>query len=919
MINLNQRPPKRVCLVTQELPGVGPSGGIGTAFQELAIVLAENGYKVDVLYAGEASSPIPQIYAQNGISVNFVEFSAYTWSSTPLSRSYAIYQTLRNKVGQYFAIHFHEYGGLAFYALKAKKLLNLFRDTALIVQTHGPTRWALASNMSPIRHPDQLLIDYMEKRSVGEADLVVSPSQYLLDWMTENGFPKPRTATVIPNISTPVQTKGEHAREHREVKEIIFFGRHEFRKGISTFTEAVTKIREEIGEKKVIVTFLGQPSEINGSPSEIWLTERTRLWDFPIRLLTNMSRDDATQYIAERPSALVIVPSTQENSPYTVLENLVQGTPLITSSRGGAIELIPEELRESMTFDGSANDLAIKISSALTTGIQTSAPAMSVDSVRKRWLDAHTRVQKNPENISKSLQSKIQPKVVLGITHYERPQKLLQAVYSVLNQTYDNISIFVLDDGSSSNEANATLDRIQRIIAPYGGRVIRQSNKYLGAARNRIAKESASEYLIFLDDDDLALPSMVETLVTAAQNSPGSIIAPLNLSMEESRRGAALVHPEGFQQKVSHFVSGGPISTVPYANYLSSATALFPREVFDRLGGYSELQGVGFEDFELFARALQCRVPIEVIPEALYLYETDRPSMISSTPAMANLSRVLGVIDIQAFPSEWMDLLGCVGAEHIDESVKGRASWLEQVSPNRSELARIRHAEPNSEERFRALADYAHKIGAFRMSSAWKIANVTPKDKVAYALGVDFQNKQPQAEREMKIPARAYQPTAYSLSACFDSHATADVHWAISERKGATLIVSTVQNSTWLSLECIFDTADLLEQGVVEIDIDTSSASAFEGVSLLRRQRDTIMEDSELVAYSVQGEQKLSFTFRANRTVPDAAASSYRFIMFLPIRALSLTVFGVQCNVRAAPHSAASSLETSQSSFKQVA
>ncbi len=54
-------------------------------------------------------------------------------------------------------------------------------------------------------------------------------------------------------------------------------------------------------------------------------------------------------------------------------------------------------------------------------------------------------------------------------------------------------------------------------ISSLGWRLIRQDNRYLGAARNRGAKEAKGKYLIFMDDDNVARPEEIETLVGAAE------------------------------------------------------------------------------------------------------------------------------------------------------------------------------------------------------------------------------------------------------------------------------------------------------------------------------------------------------------------------------------------------------------------
>jgi glycosyltransferase involved in cell wall biosynthesis len=899
----------KICLVTNELPGLGPSGGIGTAFQELSYTLARNGLSVDILYAAarpsNADGVIPQ-YKGSGIKVRFVDPNEFVWEyGSPLARSYAIYKTLLKYKTSYDFIHFAEYGGIGFYTIQAKRLLAKFAETAIVIQTHGSTRWALASNASPLTHPDHLLIDFMECRCIEGADHVVSPSQYLLDWFVKHGLTAAKSGKVIPNLASSLERRSD-VGSGEKIDEIIMFGRHEFRKGLTTFCDALDILRDELAKKRIRVTFLGQPSSLNEVPSEIYLTDRAKKWDFDIRILSNFSRDKATAYISAANGPLVVIPSSQENSPYTVLENLALGVPLITSERGGAKELVPTDRHRQMLFDGTAADLGSKISGAIENGLQPSYPATDNVEVERKWLSLHRQGQ---ITVAKSRAQAESPRVVLGITHFERPEKLIQAVFSALDQTYPRTQVVVLDDGSKSAEALAALKRVEKLITPSGGKIIVQQNGYLGAARNTIARETNSDYLVFLDDDDLALPNMVETLVRAAANKPGAIIAPLNLAMEERRRGDALICPEKFQQKVSYFISGGPISLMPFGNYLSTATALIPRSVFDALGGYSELKGVGFEDFELYIRAVQEGYRVEALPEPLYLYEVDRPSMVSSTPAMANLNRVLSVVDLTKEPSVWKDTIGCIAAQEANNGVKGRTLWLEKHSHFSDHFAAIRARAPNSRERLEALESYAKAVKAPRAATAWRNANLPISTPRPIGLNAAFspsiaQSRFPSLGISNKgFPVGKYVATPYTtdffaLSLGFEQREETNIEWEVMQDSTAVLEVKNTGGARWINIELGLNRFDLEAQGGLHVEFDLSSHEALSGSVILRNQDNDSSEDSDEQRYELEGNQTLTFEFRVPESWKVKPEAEPRLIVHLPLTEVRLHVRGIRCSAR---------------------
>lgn len=97
--------------------------------------------------------------------------------------------------------------------------------------------------------------------------------------------------------------------------------------------------------------------------------------------------------------------------------------------------------------------------------------------------------------------------VSIIIPLYNRENTIQRAVDSVLDQTYTNIEVLVVDDGSTDNSVRM-LDKYQtdkRVKVFYQG-----TNKGANAARNRGIRESKGEYIAFHDSDDAWLPDKLE-------------------------------------------------------------------------------------------------------------------------------------------------------------------------------------------------------------------------------------------------------------------------------------------------------------------------------------------------------------------------------------------------------------------------
>ena len=102
------------------------------------------------------------------------------------------------------------------------------------------------------------------------------------------------------------------------------------------------------------------------------------------------------------------------------------------------------------------------------------------------------------------------PEVTVVVPVFNVEKYLHQCIESLLNQTYRNLEIILVDDGSTDN-SGAICDKYrqkdQRI------KVIHKCNQGLGFARNSGMKETTSDYITFMDSDDYADEDMIEELM----------------------------------------------------------------------------------------------------------------------------------------------------------------------------------------------------------------------------------------------------------------------------------------------------------------------------------------------------------------------------------------------------------------------
>lgn len=108
----------------------------------------------------------------------------------------------------------------------------------------------------------------------------------------------------------------------------------------------------------------------------------------------------------------------------------------------------------------------------------------------------------------------VSPKVSVIIPTYNCASMIAECLDSVLNQTFKDFEVIVIDDGST--------DDTERVIAPYKNRItyIRQVNQGAAAARNRGIKEARGDYIAFLDSDDLWFPDKLEKQILFLAQHP---------------------------------------------------------------------------------------------------------------------------------------------------------------------------------------------------------------------------------------------------------------------------------------------------------------------------------------------------------------------------------------------------------------
>lgn len=188
------------------------------------------------------------------------------------------------------------------------------------------------------------------------------------------------------------------------------------------------------------------------------------------------------------------------------------------------------------------------------------------------------------------------PLVSVLITAYNAENYLAEAIESALGQTYPNVEVVVVDDGSD----DGTWDVVQRYPQL---KAVRQERGGIGAARNVAVAMATGDFLTFLDADDRFPPDKLEIQLREFEADPSleavyghvrEFVSP-DLSPEE----AARIRP-----------------AVDYHESHLSGVMVIRRAAFDRVGAWKVGLKVG-TGVEWYTRSVEAGVRTTVLPDVL--------------------------------------------------------------------------------------------------------------------------------------------------------------------------------------------------------------------------------------------------------------------------------------------------------------
>lgn len=205
------------------------------------------------------------------------------------------------------------------------------------------------------------------------------------------------------------------------------------------------------------------------------------------------------------------------------------------------------------------------------------------------------------------------PKISVVIPLYNKGPQIARAIDSVLNQTFQDFEIIIINDGSTDGGAE-----IVKLFNDSRIQLINQTNRGVSFSRNRGVKYAQSDFIAFLDADDEWLPNHLEIIERMRHNYPnaGAYFTAFKINQKSGKiiemNNFEISYPfEGILPDYFRFATFGdtPIGT--------SFVAL-SKNTFWELGGFMTGEWMG-EDIDLWAKiALKYPIAFSSVTSGIY-------------------------------------------------------------------------------------------------------------------------------------------------------------------------------------------------------------------------------------------------------------------------------------------------------------
>ncbi|WP_162551155.1 glycosyltransferase [Paenibacillus tepidiphilus] len=519
-----------IWIITSEYPP-DFGGGIGMYVNQSAEMFAKGGHQVTVMVRDPHKSSVTyerphlRVVRFQHMQGEYYNFLGY-W--TALSYQYAeeIAALIKSDGKKPDIIEIQDYNGLAYYMLIRKWELDpVFEDIPVVLHLHTPTFELDKVNQVPRYRFPNYWLGHMEKFCMKAADALLSPSQFLANQIQDVA---PQNPITVINLPYELETYSDGYERDFESDTFLYFGRTEYRKGVSQMLQGVENLWTDGHDFKLKIIGGDTYFHPKGRNLGEMLKEK---YDHRIKEGKLIFRDsippaDLNPEILN--ARAVIVPSLYENFPYTCLTSMWLGAPMLVSSAGGQAEMVGADETSGLVFDwkvdGDFEAKLLRLIKADTDQLMTMSKnshskirslcnvednlrarevyfSQVIETAKINSKDLFPSLLEVEKQNDFKLTQDVKGKLSIIIPYYNLGVHLDETIASALQVDYQNVEIIIVNDGTSDTDSLVVLDKYREGFPQIKIADIR--NQGLANARNIGASLADGEYLAFLDADDL--------------------------------------------------------------------------------------------------------------------------------------------------------------------------------------------------------------------------------------------------------------------------------------------------------------------------------------------------------------------------------------------------------------------------------
>lgn len=625
-------------LLTSEFPPVS-GGGISTYCFETVNMLAAKGHHVTVFTQDFSISEIKEERKETYKIIRFNSEKYYTNSflGYEANLSYAFAEVVKvylEKEGVPDVLEAQEYMGIAYYLLQFKHLqYPLFKNLKVLVTLHSPSFLYLEYNQVNYHRLPYYWVGEMEKSCIAGADMLISPSKYLVEEIQKRMDICGRKVYIVKN---PYQISNQETCIGKNEGKIVFFGKLTPQKGCLKLIDYFKHLWKE-GFRIPLVMI--------GGGDHLYHPEGIDMVDFIkqkykkemqaglLQLTGAILPDELDHKLSE--ADVILVPSIVDNLPYVVLEAMGRGKIVLASVQGGQQEFIKDGINgflfdhqeeysfiKKLQFILKLNDeekIQITENAIQTIQHEFSYELINQEKIvllqeliKQKGTDVFPFIRPIKTQLPLScVNVNVDPLLSVVIPYYNMGAFVEATIISLKNADYKNIEILIVNDGSDDPKSIEILETIQ---VKYDVKILHQVNKGLSCARNAGARMATGQYLAFLDPDDTIEPSYYSKALQVLNTYKNVFF----VGCWAKYFGTASGYWPSFNPEPPYLL---------FHNMVNSSALIYKKEAFLKVGLNDKEMIFGMEDYESVISLVKYGCQGVILPEPLWNYRIRNNSM----------------------------------------------------------------------------------------------------------------------------------------------------------------------------------------------------------------------------------------------------------------------------------------------------